>query len=43
MWMVLGNVLCDLEQGHIIYFLVNPSSPKLLDLATSNLEGAYVI
>ena len=36
MWMVLGNILC----GHIIYFLVNPSSPKLLDVATSNLAGA---
>ena len=41
MWMVLGNILCDLQgQGHIIYFLVNPSSPKLLDVATSNLAGA---
>ena len=37
MWMVLDNILCDLDsqgQGHIVYFLVNPSSPKLLDVAT---------
>ena len=33
MRMVLGNILCDLGQGHIMYFLVNPSSPILLDIA----------
>ena len=48
MWIVLGNILCDLDpkvkviwsQGHIMYFLVNSSSPKLLDIATSNYAGA---
>ena len=45
MWMVLGNILCDLDSKVkviqcIIYFLVNPSSPKLLEVATSNLAGA---
>ena len=43
MWMVLGNILCNLDlkvKVIIIYFLVNPSSPKLLDIATSNLAGA---
>ena len=42
MWMVLGNILCYLDprgQGHIMYFLVNPSSPKLLDIAASNFAG----
>ena len=29
-------------QGQIMYFLVNASSPKPLDLATSNLTGALV-
>ena len=40
MWMVLGTILCDQGQGHIIYFLLNPSSPILLDVATSNFAGA---
>ena len=43
MWMVLVNILCDLDpkgQGHIMFFLVNPSSPILLDVATSNFAGA---
>ena len=43
MWGVLGNILCDVwypeGQGHLMYFLVN-TSPKLLDVATSNLAGA---
>ena len=38
---VLGNILCDLDpkvkvKGQIMYFLVNVSPPKRLDLATSN-------
>ena len=36
---VLGNILCDLDpkvKGRIIYFLVNVSPPKRLDVATSN-------
>ena len=38
---LLGNILCDLDpkvkvKGQIMYFLVNVSSPKRLDLATSN-------
>ena len=37
---LLGNILCDLDlaqgQGQIMYFLVNVSPPKRLDLATSN-------
>ena len=38
---VLGNILCDLDpnvkvKGQIMYFLVNVSPPKLLDIATSN-------
>ena len=36
---VQANVLCDLGQGHIMYFLVNVS-PKPLDVATSNFAGA---
>ena len=45
MLMLLGNILCDLDpkvkvQGHMVYFLVNPSSPKLLDVAASNFAGA---
>ena len=40
----MGDVSCDLNpqvkvKGQIIYFLVN-TSPKLLDVATSNLAGA---
>ena len=38
---VLGNILCDLDpkvkvKDHLMYFLVNVSPPKRLDLATSN-------
>ena len=38
---VLGNFLCDLDpkvkvKDQIMYFLVNVSPPKRLDLATSN-------
>ena len=38
---VLGNFLCDLDpkvkvKDQIMCFLVNVSSPKRLDLATSN-------
>ena len=38
---VLGNILCDLDpkvkvKDLIMYFLVNASPPKRLDLATSN-------
>ena len=38
---VLGNISCDLDpkvkvKGQIMYFLVNVSPPKRLDLATSN-------
>ena len=37
---VLGNILCDLDskvkvKDQIMYFLVNVSPPKRLDLATS--------
>ena len=30
-------------KGQIMYFLVNASSPKLLDIAISNFAGAKVI
>ena len=38
---VLGNILCDLDpkvkvKGQMLYFLVNVSPPKRLDVATSN-------
>ena len=38
---LLGNILCDLDpkvkvKDRIMYFLVNVSPPKRLDLATSN-------
>ena len=36
---VLGNISCDLDpkvKGQIMYFLVNVSPPKRLDVATSN-------
>ena len=38
---VLGDILCDLDpkvkvKGQIMYFLVNTSPLKLLDVATSN-------
>ena len=44
MWRILGNILCDLlgsRSYDIMYFLVN-SSPKPLDVATSNFAGAYM-
>ena len=39
--MVMGNVLCDLNskvevKGQVLYFLANASTPKPLDVATSN-------
>ena len=41
MLMVLGNILCDLDpkvkvKDQIMYFLVNVSPPKGLEVATSN-------
>ena len=42
---VLGNTSCDLDakvKCQIMFFLVNSSPPKLLDIATSNFAGAYV-
>ena len=38
---VLGNISCDLDpkvkvKGQMLYFLVNVSPPKRLDVATSN-------
>ena len=38
---ILGNILCDLDpkvkaKGQIMYFLVNVSPPKWLDVETSN-------
>ena len=36
---VLGIISCDLDhkvKGQIMYFLVNLSPPKVLDIATSN-------
>ena len=40
MYRVLGNISCDLDpvkvKGQILYFLVNVSPPKQLDVATSN-------
>ena len=39
------DISCDLGvivKGQIMYFLVNLSPAKLLDLATSNFAGAYV-
>ena len=43
--MVLGNISQDLDpevktNSQIMYFLVNASPPKLLDIATSNFTGA---
>ena len=38
MWRVQGNILYDLSQFQIIYFLVNASPPKLLEVAASNLQ-----
>ena len=42
---VLGDVLCDLDpkvnvKGQIMYFLVNTSPHKLLEVATSNFASA---
>ena len=42
---VLGDVLCDLDakvkvKGQIMYFLVNASPHKLLEVATSNFACA---
>ena len=40
---VLGNTSCDLDLGakvKIMYFLVNASSPKPLDIATLKFAGA---
>ena len=47
MWRVLGNFSCDLDpkvkaKDQIMYFLVNVSPPKWLDLATSNFVAEYV-
>ena len=44
---VLGNILCDLDpkvkvKGQILNFLVNVSTPKRLDLATSNFVAGWV-
>ena len=39
MYMVLGNISCDLDpkiKGQIMYFLVNVSPLKPLEVATSN-------
>ena len=33
---LLGNILCGKVKYQIMYFLVNVSPPKRLDLATSN-------
>ena len=40
----ISNIVCDLDlgikvKGQIMYFLVNASPPKLLDVATSNFAG----
>ena len=37
----LDNIYCEGQQ-QIMYFLVNASSPKLLDVAISNFAGAKV-
>ena len=45
MLMVLGNISCDLDakvKCQMMYFLVNLSPTKLLDIATSNFACAYV-
>ena len=36
MYRELGDIPCDLDQGQIMYYLVNISPPKWLDIATSN-------
>ena len=43
--MVLGDVLCDLDpkvkvKGQIMYFIVNASPNKLLEVAISNFACA---
>ena len=45
MFRVLGDILCDLDpkvkvKGQILYFLVNASPHKLLEVATSNFACA---
>ena len=45
MWRVLGNISCDLDlevkaKDQIMYFLVNASPSKPLDIATINFPGA---
>ena len=35
-----GTGQCFVSKVEIMYFLVNASSPKLLDVATSNFAGA---
>ena len=42
---VLGNILCDPKvkvKSEIMYFLVNASPPKRLDVATLNFADALV-
>ena len=42
---VLGNISCGLDpkvKGQIMYFLVNVSPPKWLDVATSNFVAEKV-
>ena len=37
MYRLLGNISCDLDpKGQILYFLVNASPPKVLEVSTSN-------
>ena len=45
MLMVLGDIFCDLDpkvkvKGQIMYFLVNASPRRLLEVATSNFACA---
>ena len=35
-----ANVINKIKVGQIMYFLVHASSPKLLDVTTSNFAGA---
>ena len=47
MWRILGDISCDLDpkvkvKGQIMYFLVNVSPPKRLDVATSNFVAEKV-
>ena len=45
MQMVLGNISGDIDpklKGQIMYFLVNVSRPKRLDIATSNFVAEKV-